>query len=243
MAIMLPSAVEDFLQFIGVSWPNVNEDSVRELAGHIRDFASGIESAHQDATNTVQAMSSSYSGASYEQLVATWARMSSGHMKDLTEACKVVAEALDVAADGIVAAKGVAIAELVALAASFVADQAAAAVTFGLAEAAEAAIITAAKKCAEFLEQQLEQLIIGQVIQAAVTPLEGVVAKAVSGLVYQAMDSAVAGGTGGAGNVGPSFSVDPEGMLAHAQAFQGHADTVVRHAETLKANMASVSFG
>ena len=54
------------------------------------------------------------------------------------------------------------------LAVSFVADQAAAVLTFGIAEAAEALVITAAKECVKFLEQQLEQLVIGKVLEAAV---------------------------------------------------------------------------
>ena len=31
MAIELPEQVVSFLQFIGVNWPNINEDKVREL--------------------------------------------------------------------------------------------------------------------------------------------------------------------------------------------------------------------
>jgi uncharacterized protein YukE len=240
MAIELPSEVVDFLQFIGIDWPNVNEDSVRDLAGHVRDFASNIDSTHQAASQTVQAMSSSYQGASYEQLVQTWAAMSSSHMQELVDGCHVVATALDVAADAIVAAKGVAIAELIALAASFVADQAAAVLTFGIAEAAEALVITAAKECVKFLEQQLEQMIIGQVLEAAMTPLEGVIERAVSGLVYKGLEAATAG-AGGSG-AGPSFMMDRSGLLTHAQTFQDHADQVVQHAQTFQSNLASVSF-
>ena len=240
MAIELPNEVVDFLQFIGINWPNINEDSVRTLAGHVRDFASNLDDTHQAAGQTVQAMSGSYSGASYEQLVQTWARMSSSHMQDLIDGCGVMAVALDAAADAIEVAKGVAIAELVALAASFVADQAAAVLTLGIAEAAEALVVMAAKECVNFLEQQLEQMVIGKVIEGAMTPLEGIVAKAVNGLVYQGLEAAVSGSSGG--SVGASFSVDREGLLAHAQAFQGHADTVASHAAQLKSNLASVSF-
>lgn len=35
VAIELPGEVVSFLQFIGVNWPNVNEDKVRELASHM----------------------------------------------------------------------------------------------------------------------------------------------------------------------------------------------------------------
>src|SRR5205823_6660906 len=109
--------------------------------------------------------------ASYEALLVKWAQLSNSHMSELIQACHVVATALDVAADVIVGMKVEAIAELVALAASFVADQAAAVATLGAAEAAEVLIVKAAEELMDFLEQQLEQYIIGQVIEAAVDPL------------------------------------------------------------------------
>lgn len=57
--------------------------------------------------------------------------------------------------------------------------QAAAVVAFGIAEAAEAAIIEGAKKLVNDLINRLEQHIIGQVLEKAVTPLEGVVERSV----------------------------------------------------------------
>ncbi|MDX6316032.1 MAG: hypothetical protein QOF44_5496, partial [Streptomyces sp.] len=163
VAIELPDEVVSLLQFIGINWPNVNEDSVREFASHVRDFGSNVDQTHQDSTATVKKLADVYQGASYEALLVKWEQVSSSHMSELVTACHTVATALDVAADVIVGMKAAAIAELVALAVSFVADQAAAVLTFGLAEAAEALIIAAAEKAVNFLEQQLEQYIIGEV--------------------------------------------------------------------------------
>ncbi|MEK2473766.1 hypothetical protein [Streptomyces noursei] len=50
VAIELPDAVVTLLQFIGVDWPNVNEDKVREFASHVRDFAQKIDDTHKDST-------------------------------------------------------------------------------------------------------------------------------------------------------------------------------------------------
>lgn len=243
MSIELPSEVVWFLGVIGVNWPNVDEDQVRAFAGHVRDFANNVENTHQAATSTIQQMGSSYSGNSYEQLVATWARMSNDHMTELVDACHVVAEALDLAADGIVAAKVAAIAELVALAASFIADQAAAVATFGIAEAGLALIEEAGKKLINALIQQLEQQILGQVIQAAVAPLEQVVEKALGGLVFKGLEAALGAPSGGGAAVGASFGIVPDELLSHANAMQGHADTVAGHAATLAANVSSLNFG
>ncbi|WP_055585152.1 WXG100 family type VII secretion target, partial [Peterkaempfera griseoplana] len=191
MAIELPGEVVSFLQFIGINWPSVNEDKVREFASHVREFGQSVESTHQDSTATIKQLGQAYEGASYEALLSKWAQLSDSHMTELVQACQVVATALDAAADVIVAMKVEAIAELVALAAAFVADQAAAVATLGAAEAAMVLIEEAAEKLVNFLEQQLEQYIIGQVIEAAIDPLVEVVGRAVSGLVFQAAESAL----------------------------------------------------
>lgn len=239
MAIELPQPVADFLNFIGISWPQVNEDSVREFATHVRTFASGIEGTHQDATATLKTMNSAYQANSYDLLVSKWAHLSQGHMRDLLDGCSVLATALDAAADYIVGLKMECIAELGVLAASFIADQAAAVATFGLAEAAEALIVKAAEKLVEFLKQELIQYITAQVINAALTPLLGVVEKAVAGMSYSALEDML--GVSGSGP-GDGWMVHPEELRGHAEKFGAHAETARGHAQTFASNMAGVSF-
>lgn len=242
MSVELPGEVVTLLDFIGISWPNVDEDMVREFAGHVRDFASKMDETHQDSTATVNKLADVYQGASYDALLAKWGKMSSTHMHELVTGCHTVASALDVAADVIVGMKTAAIAELVVLAASFVADQAAAVVTFGLAEAAEVAIVAAAKKAVKYLEQQLEQHIIAEVIEAAIDPLVEVVGRAVSGLAFKSAESAL-GVSGGKGGVGSSFSIDPKEVHARAELMHGHAEKIASHAADFQAKAAGVSFG
>jgi uncharacterized protein YukE len=230
--------VVDFLNIIGVDFPQVNEDSVRDFASHVREFASNIEDTHQAATSTVQNMSGSYSGASYEALVAKWADMSSSHMNELVDACNVVATGLDAAADFIVGKKIEAIAQFAIMAAAFVADQVAAALTFGIAEAAEAAVVAGARELAKVLEQELEQYIIGELIEKAIPPLEAVVEKAVSGLVFNATSEIL----GGTGSVGASFGIDPDQLAQHASEFQAHSDAVTAHAQDFSSKMSTLNF-
>jgi uncharacterized protein YukE len=247
MSINLPSQVVWFLNFIGVNWPDVDEDQVRAFAGHVKDFGNNLSSTHDAASSTIQQMSSAYSGQSYEQLVETWAQMSSSHMSELVTGCNVVSTALDVAADAIVAAKIAAIGELIGLAASFVADQAAAIVTFGAAEAAEALIVEAAKKLVNALIDQLEQHIMGEVIQAAVAPLENVVEKALGGLVFKGLEAALgapsAGDGGGGGGGGSAIHYNTEELAGHATTMNGHAQQISAHAQTFAAAASGVSFG
>ncbi|GAA2739851.1 WXG100 family type VII secretion target [Kitasatospora cinereorecta] len=240
MAIELPDEVVSFLSFIGINWPTVNEDSVREFASHVREFAQNVESAHQASTATIQQLGQAYEGASYEALLARWASVSDKHFNQLVQACHVVADALDVAADVIVAMKVETIGELIGLAAAFVADQAAAVATFGAAEAAVILIEETAKRLINYLEQQLEQYIIAQVVEAAIGPLIETVANAVSGLVFQAAEAAL--GVDGGAPTGTGFRIDPDALEAHARMMHDHAETVAGHAQLFQSKVAGVSF-
>ncbi|MEU9125972.1 WXG100 family type VII secretion target [Streptomyces sp. NPDC048506] len=243
MAIELPGQVVSFLQFIGVNWPNINEDKVREFGSHVRDFAQKVDDTHKDSTATINQLADVYQGASYEALLAKWGQMSDSHMTELVNACHTVADALDIAADTIVAMKVEAIAELTVLAITFIADQAAAVATLGIAEAAEALVIEAAEKLMDYLVQQLEQYIIGQVIEAAIDPLVETVGKAVGGLVFQAAESALGvSAGGGGGHVGESFSIHPEALHARVEQLHSHARTVASHAAEFGTKAAGVSF-
>ncbi|MGW9078332.1 WXG100 family type VII secretion target [Streptomyces kronopolitis] len=241
MAIELPGQVVSFLQFIGVNWPDINEDKVREFASHVRDFAQKVDDTHKDSTATIKQLEEVYQGASYEALLTKWGQMSDSHMTELVNACHTVADALDIAADTM-AMKLEAIAELTVLAITFVADQAAAVATLGIAEAAEALVIEAAEKLMDYLVQQLEQYIIGQVIEAAIDPLVETVGKAVGGLVFQAAESSLRVSASGGGRAGDSFSIHPEAMHARAEKLHAHARTVAGHAAEFETKAAGASF-
>ncbi|MFD5565671.1 MULTISPECIES: WXG100-like domain-containing protein [Kitasatospora] len=240
MAIELPGEVVEFLSFIGINWPTVNEDKVREFGAHVREFAQNVESVHQQSTSTVQQLGQAYEGASYEALLAKWAALSESHLNELVQACHVVADALDIAADVIVAMKVETIGELVVLAAAFIADQAAAVATLGAAEAAVILIEEAAKRLINYLEQQLEQYIIAQVVEAAIGPLVDTVANAVQGLVFQAAESAL--GVSGGGGGGSGFRIDPDALEEHARMMHEQADAVAGHAQMFQSKLAGVSF-
>lgn len=234
MAIELPSEVAQFLNFIGVPWINVNEDKVREFATHVRQFGAAIANAHGDATATLKALGAGYKGAAYDALMNMWGSRSTAHINELVDGCNVLATALDVGADFIQGQKIACIGELVGMAAAFVADQAAAFVTFGASEAALPLIEEGATKLMEFAEQQIEQYIIGEIANAALQPVIGKVAQLVEGLVL---------GNGGAGGaVGASYEVDLDHLSAHAQIMKGHAQTVAGHVETFTSNLRSLDF-
>jgi uncharacterized protein YukE len=241
MAIELPAEVAQFLQLIGINWPMINEDKVREFGVHVRQFADNLKDSHDQAHSTIQQLGQAYQGAGYEALMAKWSSTSTQHMTELVDACHVVGDALDAAADVIIGLKVEAIAELVVMAVSFIADQAAAVATFGIAEAAEALIVEAAEKLVEFLKQQVIQHIAGAVIGAAVGPLMEKVAAAVKGLAFEAVSAAL-GTTGGGGSIGEGFMIDTEAVKGHAQVMRDHAETVRGHAQTFASAAGNLSF-
>ena len=110
MAIELPGPVADFLGFIGINWPNVNEDKVREFGQHVAQFGQCLQQTQQDASTTVQSLGQAYQGAGYEQLLATWGAKSDSHMSELITGCQLVSTAMDAGADVIVGMKVEAIA-------------------------------------------------------------------------------------------------------------------------------------
>jgi hypothetical protein len=151
----LPLPVVNFLNAIGVPWPYLNEDTVWQFASLVRDFGQAVQNTHQNATDAVTAIAGAHQAASTEIMKSGWAKLSGQHVDEIVTSCGALADALDAAGGYVVAQKAEAIGELIGMAAAFVADQAAALVTFGLSEAALPLIEEAAAKLVESLEADL----------------------------------------------------------------------------------------
>lgn len=232
----LPGPVVTFLNVIGVPWPYLNEDEVRRFAVMVREFGQAVERTHQEATTAIENFAQAYQGAATRRMQSGWSQLSERHTRELVEGCGILAEALDVAADYIIAQKVEALAELIGMAATFVADQAASVATLGLAEAAVPVIIATGKKLLETLKQQIIQHIMGEVIEAAAKPLFAKIEKAMSGL-----DWSQTSGTGG-GGAGEGFSIDHGAAGTHLQLLSGHSETFRGHAQVLREGVVGLAF-
>jgi hypothetical protein len=191
VSIELPDELVWVFNMLGLPWPQIDEDTLREYASELRSFASSMSDTHGQAGATINALSADSSGPSYEALIERWAQASSSHVQVLLDMCSTCAGALEVAADGVVAAKTGIIAALGVMAAEFAADQAAAIVTFGLAEVAEAGIVEVTRLVVQALLDQVEQEAIGTVLQAVLGPLEDQLAAAIEGLAYRGVEAAL----------------------------------------------------
>jgi hypothetical protein len=227
--------VVTFLNVIGIDWPYIDEDQVRQFATMVREFGQAVEQTHQDATATVQNIAQAYQGASTRQLQSGWAHLSSQHVDEIVDGCRILGEALDIGADFIVAQKVEAAIQLGIMAAEFIADQAASVATLGLAEAAVPLIIAAGKALVETLKQQIIQMIMGQVIEAAAKPLFAKVEQMVAGLDWS-------NSPGGGSGASEGFSIDFAQAHGHVASLRGHAETMRGHAQTLHAGLAELSF-
>ena len=230
----LPVPVVNFLNVIGVPWPYVNEDTVMRFASLVREFGTAVQTTHQDATTAIHAIGQAYQGAASEQMMSGWAELSGRHVTEIVDGCHVLSAALEAAAGYIVAQKVEAVAELVGMAAAFVADQAAAVATFGLAEAAVPVIIEGAERLVASLEQDLQQYIAGRVIEAALKPLIGKVGDALSGLDWSATTPIASAASG--------FTLDAPAVRQQTALLRSHAQTVRSHAVTFQQGIAGLSF-
>lgn len=231
----LPMPVVNFLNVIGVEWPYVNEDSIHQFATLVREFGQAVERTHQDATATVSKIAQAHQGASTRQMVSGWSELSDRHVREIVDGSGIVADALDAWAAYIVVQKLEAIGQLVEMAAEFIADQAASVATLGIAEAALPLIIEAGQKLGQSLIQDLEQYVLGTVIEAALKPFLAKVQALLSGLDW--------GNTGAPGSgLGEGFSVEEAEVRTHLSTLRLHADTMLGHGQTLRQGLAGLSF-
>jgi type VII secretion system (Wss) protein ESAT-6 len=230
----LPLPVVNFLNVIGVPWPYIDEDQVTQFAAFVREFATAVQTTHDDATRAVADIAAAYRGSATDAMTSGWTKLSARHVDELIDGCHILAGALDVAAGYIVAQKAEAIAVLIGMAAAFVADQAAAVATAGLAEAAVPLIIEGAERVVKSLVMDLEQHIIGEVVEAAARPLFGKLEDALSGLDWS-RSGAQAGATDG-------ISLDAEAAFAHIAKLRSHAETLRGHGEQFSSAIAGLGF-
>ena len=112
MAVELPGELVWVLGAIGVTWPNVDEDGLRAVARQLRGVAGALEDRHADAARAVRQMLEVNASASLDVFGPLWDRVSGGHLQDLGEGIKVLAEAVFRCADIVESAKTAMIAEL-----------------------------------------------------------------------------------------------------------------------------------
>lgn len=236
MAIEIPHEVALFLNFCGVQYPDVNEDDVRTLGQQVQNFAANVRDTHESATGVIKDMGSVYSGYPYERLLAAWGQTSATHMADLDAACKVVATALDIAADVITAVKVVVLAELAALAVSY-----AAIIATPAGPAAGPTLAAAARRICDQMEQNLLGYLAAEMIGKAIEPLEHTIDRMINGVAYDAASHLLGVQPPGSSSALP-LHVEPDEVMRYAKVLDDHADEIMRHAADFADEVAKLDF-
>lgn len=169
-------------------------------------------------------------------MTSGWTHLSATHVKELTTACGVVADALDGWAAFVVAKKGEALVQLIELAEGYLAAIAAAPETFGASLSALPELEEVGHVISETLDQTLQQFVIGEVISAAAKPLEQKIAQLLSGLDW----SNAPGGVDPLG--GGQVTLDADELSQHTSTLRAHADTMRQHAQDVSDKISALEF-
>ncbi|SDO37632.1 hypothetical protein SAMN04487981_110162 [Streptomyces sp. cf386] len=205
MGYVLPGWLDEILDFIGINWPNVDEDDYREMADAMRELANAFDDHAGEAHASVSRLLSSSEGWAVDALQEHWGMVKSSHLEQLPEAARLFADAMDVVADVIYGMKVKAEIELGAMAASAGVSIGLAFVTGGLSALIGAAQITAMREVVRRLIKEAAEEIVDRVIAMVTEPvaakLETMVTDAVLDLASGAISPADgAGGGGGDGH-------------------------------------------
>ncbi|CAL2068025.1 conserved protein of unknown function [Streptomyces murinus] len=118
MGYTIPGWLDEILDFIGIHFPNVDEDDYRDMATAMRDFADKFEGHGADAHKAVERILASSRGWAVHSMQSHWNQVKTGHLDKIPELARLFADACDVVADIIFGMKTKAEAELAFMAGS-----------------------------------------------------------------------------------------------------------------------------
>ncbi|MEV8065447.1 RHS repeat-associated core domain-containing protein [Streptomyces sp. NPDC085995] len=244
MGYTLPGWLDEVLDFIGINFPNVDEDDYREMADAMRDFADKFEGHGADAHKAVERILSSSQGWAVDAMEKHWGQVKAGHLDKIPELARLFADACDVVAEIIFGMKTKAEAELAFMAGSVGLSVGLSFVTGGLSAVLGAAETAAMRRLVKQIIDEAVDRIVDELIARVTEPvnakLEAMVEDAVLNLAEGAFSlppdpNANSGGHGhvhggmqlaSAGGVGTGF------VLASAGGGSGGgADLFIDHVE------------
>ncbi|MEV1019984.1 DUF6531 domain-containing protein [Streptomyces sp. NPDC050264] len=250
MGYTIPGWLDELLEVVGISFPNVDEDDYREMATAMREFAEQFESHGGDAHKAVTRILSSSDGWAVDAFEKHWDQVRTGHLEKLPELARLLADACDVLADIIFGMKTKAEIELGVLAATIAAAVATAVLTAGLSMLAVAGEMTAVRVIIKRLVDEAVDRIVDEVLAQITQPINAKLEAMVEDMVLDLADGAFSmpsgdgsgggsgghggmqlassGGSGGSGGGGPQKQT----RIDHIE-FEDGAGKVSRHGRDL----------
>ncbi|MFK0117201.1 DUF6531 domain-containing protein [Streptomyces sp. NPDC090994] len=224
MGYVLPGWMDEILDFIGINWPNVDEDDYREMADAMREFADNFEGHGAEAHAAVSRVLASSEGAAVDALQEHWGMVRSGHLEKVPEIARLFADACDVVADIIYGMKTKAEIELGVMAASIGISLGLAVVTGGLSALIGAAEVTAMRQLIKRIIDEAADRIVEELLARVTEPITGKLEQMAEDVVLDLTDDILKlpPGTGGSGDGGGNDGGRHTGMnLASAGSSSG----------------------
>ncbi|WUH93659.1 hypothetical protein OG900_28480 [Streptomyces sp. NBC_00433] len=179
MSLELPGWVVDAFNFLGLPWPAIDEDELRGWAKDLREFTTEITQLSQLSHDAVHGLKDTNQSGAVSTLAEHWDHHHS-QMMAMRGPMHDFAGALDIAAKAVEIQKGVVIAEASALAAEVIATQGEALFTLGIAEGELPLEIALTKTAVKFVLQELENKIVGYLVNQAAEEVSNNVSATVS---------------------------------------------------------------
>ncbi|AZK92710.1 MULTISPECIES: DUF6531 domain-containing protein [Streptomyces] len=184
MGYTIPEGVDTMLDVVGVGWPNVDEDAYRDMAKELREFAEDADDDAHAAHQHVQQLLSSGSSESLTALEKHWQKVLRKN-KDLAQAARIIAGALDRIADIIVARKIAAVGELADLCATVGIALAAAPFTFGLTTLLAGGKIAITRAAFKAILKEMAEAAVAEITAVLTQPAVAALESIVTDLVIQ----------------------------------------------------------
>ncbi|MGW1281892.1 DUF6531 domain-containing protein, partial [Streptomyces tsukubensis] len=184
MGYTIPEGVDTMLDVVGVGWPNVDEDAYRDMAKELREFAEDADDDAHAAHQHIQQLLSSGSSESLTALEKHWQKVLRKN-KDLAQAARIIAGALDRIADIIVARKIAAVGELADLCATVGIALAAAPFTFGLTTLLAGGKIAITRAAFKAIMKEMAETAVAEITAVLTLPAVAALESIVTDLVIQ----------------------------------------------------------
>ncbi|MFB6671221.1 nucleic acid/nucleotide deaminase domain-containing protein [Streptomyces sp. NPDC057684] len=205
MGYTIPGWLDDVLDFIGINFPNVDEDDYREMADAMREFAEKFEGHGGDAHKAFSRILSSSEGWAVDAMEKHWNQIKASHLEKLPDLARLFADACDALADIIFGMKTKAEIELGVMAASVGISAGLAIVTGGLSALIGAAEVTAMRQVVKRLIDEAADRIVDEVIAKITAPInakleamiEDMILDLAEGAFHMPADGSSGGGHGG----------------------------------------------
>lgn len=200
MGMTLSEDLRPILEFVGIDWPDIDEDDLTDAAREYREFADGILDTIQKGNRACSHVTAGRSkGKAVDAFGQRWGKLSGHDMRALATAANLLADTAEAASTYVVSAKIAVYTELASAAAAVGVATAAAFFTVGLSELLGAAAVAALRLAVKLAVDEL----IDYLTQLAVETISGEVKE----LLEKAFDKQFSsGGVDGKGNLLPSGS-------------------------------------